>query len=132
MPRKFPLKRNHFILFSALFAVSCLSIADPQEGLSLLSIIGGNNQNVRVSAAAADPLTIQALDHTASPMSGVNVTWTISSGTGVLSTATSTTNDRGLTSINFTAPATSGAVGVRATAGDLRVTFTVNVLTTLP
>lgn len=132
MPRKFPLKRNVLVLLSAFFAVSCLSISDPQEGLSLLSIIGGNNQNVQVGAALADPLTVQALDHTATPMSGVTVSWTISSGSGTVSTASSTTDDSGLTSIGFTAPTTSGPVGVRATAGDLRVTFTVNVLTTLP
>ncbi len=131
MPRQFPLNRSVLLLFSAFFAVACLSISEPPEGLSLLSIIGGNNQNVQVGNVAADPLTVQALDHTASPMNGVTVTWTITSGTGVLNTVTSTTDDSGLASVNFTAPATSGAVGVRATAGDLRVTFTVNVVTSL-
>ncbi len=132
MPRKFPLMRHVLIMLSAFFAVACLTISDPPEGLSLLSIIGGNNQNVQVGASAADPLTVQALDHTASPMSGVTVTWTISTGSGTLTTATSTTDDSGLASAGFTAPATPGAVGVRATAGDLRVTFTVNVITSQP
>ena len=106
---------------------ACLTISDPPEGLSVFTIIGGNNQTIAVSAVAA-PLVVQTLDHTASPMGGVTVNWAITTGNGTLSAPSTVTDDTGNTAITFTASATPGVVQVRATAEDLRLTFNLNVI----
>ncbi|HVF40447.1 MAG TPA: hypothetical protein VM939_11135 [Gemmatimonadaceae bacterium] len=117
---------------AAITAASCLTISDPPEGLSVLSIMAGNNQNVAVNTLAPAALVVQALDHRASPMAGQEVLWTITSGSGVLSGSSSVTDESGFSSIRFTGGNTVGPVQVRAEAGGLRVTFTVTVSATLP
>ena len=127
-------RRTFSVLFSAamLSTASCLSIAEPHQGLSVFTITGGNNQVVVVSTAAPQPLTVRAIDETTGSLPGVTVTWEISSGTGVLSTASTVTDAGGQASVNFTAGSTPGPVLIRATAEDLRVTFTVDVVAQPP
>ena len=132
MSRLVPITRAVMVAFTALSFSSCLTISDPPEGLSVLSIIGGNNQTIAVSTIAPSPLMVQALDHTASPMGGVTVNWSITSGNGTISHQATITEADGNTSIFFTSSANAGPVLIRAAAEDLRVTFQVNVLATLP
>lgn len=122
------LMRRATIGIAALSFTSCLTISDPPAGLSVFSIVGGNNQTIPVSTTAPFPLMVQALNETTGPMGGVTVNWTITSGNGTLSAVATTTDDAGNTAITFTAASTPGQVQVRATAEDLRLTFTVNVV----
>ena len=124
MLRQLPWVRTFAIGFLALGLAGCLSISDPPKGLSILTIVAGNNQIVPVNTTATDALVVKAFDETTSPMAGVVVTWTLSSGTGTLSTTTSTTDDSGLASVTYKAGTTTGSVNVKATAKDLNVTFT--------
>ena len=116
---------------SALALSACLTISDPVEGLSVFAIVGGNNQSIVVGTIAPSPLSVQALDHAAALLPGITVDWIISSGAGTLSAASTVTGEDGMTAINFTASASPGPVLVRATAEDLRLTFTVNVTASL-
>ena len=106
----------------------CLSVDAPFDGVALLTIISGNEQNVNVNTAAAQPLVVRAYDNAAQPMVGVNVDWTVATG-GTISASTSTTDATGSTQVNFTAGANAGPVQVRATADGLTVTFTMQVIT---
>ncbi len=108
----------------ALTLAGCLNIADPRVGLSLITIIGGNNQTVAVNATATDPLTIRAFDETTSPMPGVVVIWSITNGAGTLGSTSTTTDATGTTSVTFKAGASAGTVNIKATSSDLNVTFT--------
>ena len=132
MSRLVPITRAILLALVALSFSSCLTISDPPEGLSVLSIVGGNNQTIQVSTVAPSPLTVQTLDHTASPMGGVTINWSITSGEGTISHQATVTESDGNTGINFNASANPGPVLIRASAEDLRVTFQVNVVTTLP
>jgi hypothetical protein len=121
-----------FLLALPLLAGGCLTISEPGEGLAVFSVSGGNNQIVLVNTAAAEPLSVRALDETTGGLGGVQVQWSIVSGTGTLSATSTVTDDAGISSISFTAGASAGPVLVRATAEDLRVTFTVEVVAQLP
>ena len=117
---------------ASLSLASCLSISEPREGLSVFTIIGGNNQVVAVNTVAPQPLAVRTIDEKTGVLPGVTVAWTITSGTGTLSATSSVTDDSGLASINFTAGSVVGPVLVRATAEDLRVTFTIDVVAQPP
>jgi hypothetical protein len=132
MSRLVSITRAAFAAVAAVSLSACLSISDPQEGLSVLSIIGGNNQTIPVSSIAPTALMVQTLDHRAAPMGGVTINWSITSGDGSISAQSTVTQPDGNTAINFTASANPGSVFVRATAEDLRVTFTVNVVAAPP
>ena len=117
---------------ASLSGAACLSISDPSTGLAVFTILGGNNQVVVVNTVAPQPLSVRTIDEKTGVLPGVTVTWTITSGTGTLSATSTVTDDSGLASINFTAGSTTGPVLVRATAEDLRVTFTVDVVAQPP
>ena len=115
-----------------LFVGACLSIEGPADGLSVFTILGGNNQVVVVNTMAPQPLSVRTIDEKTGVLPGVAVTWNITSGTGTLSATSSVTDDSGVASINFTAGSTVGPVLVRATAEDLRVTFSIEVVAQPP
>lgn len=117
---------------SLISATSCITISEPGTGLAVFSIVGGNNQVVVVGTMAPQPLRVRALDETTGAMPGVTINWTIVSGEGVLSTSSTVTDESGYSAINFTASNTVGPVLVRATAEDLRLTFTVEVVNAPP
>jgi hypothetical protein len=117
---------------ASLSGAACLSISEPNKGLSVFTILGGNNQVVVVNTIAPQPLTVRTIDEKTGVLPGVTVTWIITSGTGTLSATSTVTDDSGLASINFTAGSTTGPVLVRATAEDLRVTFTIDVVAQPP
>jgi hypothetical protein len=126
--------RRAFVYLVALplIAGGCLSISEPNGGLAVFSVVSGNNQVVLVNTAASAPLAVRAIDDKIGGLPGVTVQWSIVSGTGTLSATSSVTDETGVTSVNFTAGASAGPVLVRATAEDLRVTFTVEVVSQLP
>ena len=131
---KFVNRRAFTILMALplLAATGCLSISDPGEGLAVFTVTGGNNQVVVINTAATDPLSVRAIDETTGGLPGVQVQWSIVSGTGTLSSTSTVTDDGGVSSISFTAGSETGPVLVRAQAEDLRVTFTVEVVSQLP
>ena len=107
----------------------CLSIDTEVEGVAVLTVVSGNNQNLQVGSTNAVPLIVRAFDNSTQPMEGVQVAWTVSpTSGGTVSSATTTTDDAGFTQINFTPGSTPGTVFVRATADGLTVSFTVNVI----
>jgi hypothetical protein len=110
-------------------APGCLSIDTEVEGVAVLTVVSGNNQNLQVGSTNAVPLIVRAFDNSTQPMEGVQVTWAVDPSTGgTVSSATTTTDDAGFTQINFTPGSTPGTVFVRATADGLTVSFTVNVI----
>ncbi len=135
MSRPNPFSRRSIVIGMAAAILSlsgCLTISEPREGLSVFSITGGNNQVVVVNTIAPAPLGVRALDEVAGGMPGIPIQWTIASGTGTLSATSTETLEDGTSAINFTAGSESGPVLVRATAQDLRVTFTVEVIAQPP
>jgi hypothetical protein len=115
-------------LVAVIFMSSCITISDPPEGLTVLTIIGGNSQTVVVNSFAGSPLVVQALDEAAGPLSGVNVTWEITAGAGTLGSSSSVSDETGAARTTFKASANTGPVQIRATAEDLTVNFQLDVV----
>jgi hypothetical protein len=100
-----------------------------QDIPAYLSNTSGSNQIVAPNAAAPQPLTVTVLDQDKNPLSGVQVDWQIQAGGGTLSATQTSTNDDGVTSVNYTAGASTGdakIVAKQATLG-AAVTFVVKV-----
>jgi hypothetical protein len=92
-------------------------------------ILGKNRDVVFVLRAASSPLVVTVYDQNGAPLPGVIVAWSIVTGTGSLSFATSTTDASGQASVEFIAGAPAGDVVVDAIVSGLdAVPFDVTVV----
>jgi uncharacterized protein (TIGR03437 family) len=90
----------------------------------------GDNQSGTTGQTLPNPLSVVVKDQYGQTMSGVTVTFAVTSGSASLSQASATTNANGVASTNVTLGSTPGAVVVRASAGSAPpVTF--NLTTTV-
>jgi len=92
--------------------------------------ISGNSQSAGLGLALAAPLVVQA-QNAGIGTPGVNITWTIVSGSATLGSPTSTTNAVGLANNTVTLGATAGPIVIRAQRTDAAsafVLFTVNAV----
>lgn len=118
-----------------LVAVSAFTLAACSDDnptsppvVTAISVSSGNNQTVAPSTAAALPLKVKVVDQRGATMSGQSVAWTVTTGTGTLSAATSTTDASGIAQITYTAGAAAGAVAVSAKIGTtLTAAFAITV-----
>lgn len=102
--------------------------AYPTTGATTLQVYGG--VQTLAAGATSSPLVVRALNASGQPVTGVAVTFSVPSGSGVLSAATAVTNSDGYAQTYFTAPTTPGSVTVTATAAGLTpATFTLTVPT---
>jgi hypothetical protein len=100
------------VVFSATVNVSI-------GGLTLTS---GNNQSAITGQAFAQPLIFTVNDTNGKPVQGIQVNFSVVSGSASVAPSSSTTNSAGQVSANVTAGGTPGPVVVQATAS----TFTTN------
>jgi hypothetical protein len=84
-----------------------------------LANTSGANQTIAPNAQAAKPLTVTVRDQDGNKLSNVEVAWTIKSGSGSLSAASSTTNGDGEASVSYTAGASTGSTVIIATVPEL-------------
>jgi uncharacterized protein YhjY with autotransporter beta-barrel domain len=92
--------------------------------------ISGNSQSAGLGLALPAPLVVQA-QNAGIGTSGVNIAWTIVSGSATLGSATSATNAVGLASNTVTMGTTAGPIVIRAQRSDAAsafVLFTVNAV----
>ncbi|HUS06335.1 MAG TPA: Ig-like domain-containing protein [Bryobacteraceae bacterium] len=89
-----------------------------------------DSQSAQVNQAFSQPLTVRLVDDNGNGVAGQVVTFTISSGSGALSSATATTDAGGRASVTLTAGGTAGPITVTALGGGKQVTF--NSLTIRP
>ncbi len=92
--------------------------ANPGIATSLV-VVSGNNQSNVVANVLASPFVIEARDQHSNPVPNVPITWTVTSGTGTLSSTSSTTSSTvgpnlGRASTGFTLPTVAGAIAVQA------------------
>ncbi len=94
---------------------------------NVLSVVSGAAQSVRVSTPAA-AFTVRVADALGVSVAGSTVTWTVVSGGGTLSAASSMTNATGNATITYTAGTAVGTSVVTGTiAGGGSVTFTTTI-----
>ncbi len=110
-------RRSLFIM--AMSALGACGDTTAAHVASTVSAAGGNNQTVTANAAASSPLVVTVFDQNGTALSGVTVSWSIVTGTGSLSSATSTSDTSGQASVEFTAGADTGDVVVDAVVSGL-------------
>jgi plastocyanin len=85
---------------------------------NVLSKVSGDSQQGVVGSTLAQPLVVQVLNGS-TPVSGVNLTFAVTSGGGSLSTTNVTTGSDGRASVNWTLGTTLGSKSVQVSGGGL-------------
>ena len=110
------------IRFSAIRALAGIALLGSLGGCiftspdipAYLANTSGSNQTVAPNAPAPQPLTVTVQDQDRNPLENVTVEWSIKTGSGTLSSVTSTTDGDGRASVNYTAGASTGATTILA------------------
>lgn len=89
-----------------------------------LTLVGGDAQSGVVGAALAQPLVVTVKDTDGAVLSGQAVTWSVTSGGGSVSSASTTSGSDGSASVTWTLGGSVGAQTVTATVSSFTVTFT--------
>ena len=126
--KRFAILLVSFSLVGSLAACADHIVTDVEKAPASIGIAGGNMQKIAPSRTST-ALSVQVLDIHGDPYAGATVTWTIQSGDGTLSAATSTTDANGYASVTFTASSEPGIVLITATANGYNATFAVDVAT---
>ena len=92
-----------------------------------LTAVTGDGQTATVGSAFTQSLSVKLLDDRNAPVANAGVAWSISSGSGTLSSATTNTDTNGIASVNVTAGAQAGALTVRASYSNLATSFNLSV-----
>jgi len=98
---------------SAPFTLNAVS-----ENANGITAVSGDNQSGPVGSTLAAPLVVQVADAFGNPIQGVDVTWTAQGG-GTVSSATTTTDARGLASVTRTLGPAAGAQSTLASVDGL-------------
>ncbi len=92
-----------------------------------LTAVSGDAQTAIVNTAFTQPLTVKILDDRNAAVAGAAINWSIVSGAGTVSAATSNTDANGIASINVTAGSSAGPLSVRASFAGLSASFNLTV-----
>ena len=112
-------RRIAIVTGAALSLGACSETTTPRVATTV-AMASGNNQTIAPGSPLSAPLVVTVLDQDGLALSGVTVTWSITSGEGALSVTSSTTDANGQ------ATNSSYAAG---SAGDIVITATVSGLT---
>jgi hypothetical protein len=107
---------------AAVFAGACGDSTAPDMA-TLTPVAASNNQRGIAGFALAIPLAVRVTNSADQPLVGVTVTWTVTSGNGTVSPATSVTNDNGVAETRWTLGPGEGPQTGQATANGTSTTF---------
>lgn len=110
-------RRSLFIM--AMSALGACGDTTGARVAATMAAASGNDQTVLQNAAAGSPIVVAVYDQNGTVLSGVMVSWSIVTGTGSPSSATSTTDPNGQASVEFTAGAVAGDVVIDAVVSGL-------------
>jgi hypothetical protein len=108
------------IAFVAL--AGCTLGTDPSRP-STMAIVTGDAQTVAVNTALPDSLSVVVVGAFYEPIGNETVSWTVVSGGGSLSLATSQTDANGVAWTRYTSGAAAGAVKIQAKVSALPPVF---------
>jgi uncharacterized protein (TIGR03437 family) len=94
--------------------------------VSNLNKVSGDNQSVLVGQAFAQPVVVQVVDSHSNGIQGVAVTFSVTTGSATLGTASATTDSDGKASTTVTAGATPGSIIVKAAITGFSLSFTLS------
>jgi len=123
-----PVAARSLLWLLLVFGVACGDeTAPPDDAPTIIAEVDGSGQAATVSTALAAPLRVVVRDAQNDPVAGVDVTWTVSTGGGSLSTEVQPTGADGISSVTFTLGPVPGEQLVAAAVVGLNgspVTFT--------
>ncbi len=99
---------------------------------TLMREAGGDGQLISIGEAATFPLVVELLGDSADPVEGLAVDFTITEGSGSLTSNQATSNTLGRASVGVIAGALLGPLTVEARAGDLVFVFRLTVVGRTP
>jgi hypothetical protein len=107
-------------------SVTVAPLPSPSPSASTIAVSSGNSQTAVAGTVLSTPLTVLVTGSNGKPFSGAVINWTVASGGGSLSSASSTTSATGLASTTLTLGKTAGSNTVKATINGTTtsVTFT--------
>jgi len=96
-----------------------------------LSIVAGDAQSGLTGSAATTALDVLLVDGASAPVAGQTITWTVTSGSAVLTSGSSVTDGAGHATMTFTYGGTPGPITIQASAysGSQSVTFNETAVT---
>lgn len=116
--------RKLMVLMGILSLAACTLTTDAPRP-QVLAITGGENQETPANTPLPNPLGVIVIDQYGFAMTGITVTWAITSGGGMLSATSTQTDENGSASATYTAGPTAGTATITATvAGIGTLTFT--------
>lgn len=90
--------------------------------VSAIKLITGNSQTATTGQQFAAPVVFQVTDKNGNPLSGIQVTFAVQSGSATVTPASVATNTAGQAQASVTAGATAGPIVIAATASGLTAT----------
>jgi hypothetical protein len=99
-----------------MFAAACSDYTSPSAPTpAAIAAVSGNGQTGIVGAMLASPIVFEVTSTSDAPISGVTVTFAVTSGSGTVAPTTAVTDANGTASTQLTLGNTAGAVEVTAT-----------------
>ena len=125
-------RTRQFIALIALVAIGACGGSDdstsPSQSNGTLNIVIAGNSTGQTAAAGAKlpfPITVTVVNSSASPQSGIPVTWEVLGAGGSVSNSNTVTDENGLTFVDWTLGNIAGTDSVRASiASGASVIFT--------
>jgi uncharacterized protein (TIGR03437 family) len=99
-----------------------------QAVVTSMTIVNGNNQSVTVGNAFPQTLTVQIKDANNNPVTGVSVSFAISSGNASINPGSATTDSQGRASTTATAGSNPGAITVTASYATVSAVFSLTAI----
>jgi len=113
MRRRFP--RSVLVIGSISVVAACTDSTGPDVGPpSTIAPIHGDGQEATVGTQLTDPPIIQVTDAAGNPVPGTLVTWLVTPGNGLVEPGSSTTNQQGRATTNWTLGTSAGVQALSA------------------
>ena len=100
--------RRGSLVFGGLLVAAVVAVSACGEPKVAAHITSAGKSQDTIVAGSTKTLMAVVTDQNHDGMEGVDVIWTVLSGSGTISATRTTTGDDGTTSVTFTAPATVG------------------------
>jgi Bacterial Ig-like domain (group 1) len=133
-PRQFmralPLARL-FVLAAAAALGACGSTGPDRIGPpAALTMVSGNSQTGQVATLLANPLVVSVTDSRSRPVQGVAVTWSVTSGNGVINPTSTLTDANGSAQAAFSVGTVAGNNQVTASVSGVTASVTFSIVGT--
>ena len=103
------------------------TINTPPASTANITVVSGNNQSEVLDTAFPNPLVVNVTDSSGNPVQNASVTFSVTSGSATVATASASTDATGNASTTVTAGGTAGPVVITASTSGFSATFNLTV-----